>query len=287
MITLCIAGKNNIAVSVLEYSRTYLKNISLVFTPNRTDIGTDGWQKSALKYCRNNHIDIVRLEDLYNIENLVFLSTEYDRLIKTEKFKTKRLFNIHFSLLPKYKGMYTSAWPILNGENESGVTLHIIRDGIDTGEIIDQVHIPISFDMNGLQLYERYIEEGTKLAEKNLVNLLTDNYVYKQQSAIESTYYPKESIDYSSLRLNINATAYQIHNQIRAFAFKPYQLLKYKDYELIGSEITTHKSQEKPGTILSNDNKTITVATIDYNIIMFKNTKENIHSESTAQTHAK
>ena len=151
LVTLCIAGKNNIAVSVLEYARASFKNIRVVFTPNKTDNGLDGWQRSALKYCINNDIDIVRLEDLYNIENLVFLSTEYDRLIKIEKFKTDRLSNIHF----------------------------------------------------------------------------------------------------------------------RAFAFKSYQFLKFNGYELIGSKITSHESQDKPGSVLSSDDKIIMIATIDYNIVMF------------------
>ena len=57
-------------------------------------------------------------------------------IIKTKNFKSNKLFNLHFSLLPSYKGMHTSAFPILNGEKYSGVTIHKIDNGIDTGDII-------------------------------------------------------------------------------------------------------------------------------------------------------
>lgn len=58
----------------------------------------------------------ITLEQAYEIENLIFISCEFDQLIKPEKFNSPFLYNIHFSLLPAYKGMYTSALPLYNGE---------------------------------------------------------------------------------------------------------------------------------------------------------------------------
>ena len=82
---------------------------------------------------------IISLNQAYRIPNLIFISIHYDKIIKIENFKTKNLYNFHFSLLPKYKGMHTGAHPIINGENYSGVTLHKIDNGIDTGDVIDQI----------------------------------------------------------------------------------------------------------------------------------------------------
>src|SRR5690606_13123102 len=101
--------------------------------------------------------------DLYNIENLLFLSLEYDRIIRPEIFKSSKLYNLHFSLLPAYKGVFTSILPILNGERQTGVTLHKIDNGIDTGDIIFQKNIDITEDINSLQLYKRYSDIGYKL----------------------------------------------------------------------------------------------------------------------------
>ena len=63
---------------------------------------------------------------------------EFDQIIKPTEFRSNRLFNIHFSYLPEFKGMYTSAIPILQGSTHTGVTLHGIDQGIDTGPIIAQ-----------------------------------------------------------------------------------------------------------------------------------------------------
>ncbi|MBQ8080233.1 MAG: hypothetical protein IJ236_09800 [Oscillospiraceae bacterium] len=74
---------------------------------------------------------------MYDTEDLIFLSAEFDRLIRPDKFRSQELYNIHFSLLPRYKGCYTSVHPLLHGDTTTGVTFHRIRRGIDTGEIID------------------------------------------------------------------------------------------------------------------------------------------------------
>ena len=91
----------------------------------------------------DNNIEVVTLQTLYEINDLLFISLEYDEIIKPEMFETNELFNIHFSLLPAYKGVYTSIFPILNGEQYTGVTLHKIDSGIDTGAIVDQMKIEI------------------------------------------------------------------------------------------------------------------------------------------------
>lgn len=275
--TICIAGKNNIAVNVLHYIRTHYKGIDLVFLPNRNETGMDSWQKSAKRYAEQFSIPIVTLSDVYDIQDLIFLSTEYDRIIKTAMFKSDQLFNIHFSLLPKYKGVFTSILPILYGERESGVTLHRIRDGIDTGEIIDQKKISIPFSMNSFQLYERFIEEGSKLIIKNLPEIFSGSFECHPQESRESSYYSSKVIDFTKLHLNTNATAFQIHNQIRAFAFRPYQLLAYEGEKLIGSMITGSVSTKKPGTILHEDEVSLTMASIDYDIVIYKDVLSDLN----------
>lgn len=266
--TLCIAGKNDIAVNILDYIAKNIRNVDLCFTSDRTDTGIDTWQKSAKKYARINGIKEVELDDLYTKDNLIFLSLEYDRIINPDKFKTDRLYNVHFSLLPKYKGMYTSIWPILNGEKESGVTLHIIRRGIDTGEIIDQDRININYDMNSYQLYTQYIDLGTSLIKKNIKKLISNDFNSIPQSKADSTYYSKSSINFNRIKLDVNATANQIHNQIRAFAFKPYQLLQYNGKRLLSSKITDSTSTYPTGTILKATTNSFTMATVDYDIIV-------------------
>lgn len=135
--------------------------------------GINAWQKSAKWFAEINSIEIVELKDVYEIEDMLFLSTELDRIIRSEKFKTKELYNIHFSMLPKYKGCFTTIMPILNGEESTCVTLHRMRVGIDTGEIVEQKEIKIEDSDSSFDIYKKCIKNGTELIIKNLDMLLS------------------------------------------------------------------------------------------------------------------
>ena len=160
---ICIAGKNDIACNSLKYliEEININKEDIVVLPNKTDEGINKWQKSLKRIAIDNNINVISdIDKLYNIEDLIFISLEYDKIIDVNLFKSKKLYNIHFSKLPSYKGMYTSAWPILNGENYSGVTLHKIDNGIDTGDIIDQLEFKIDINWTCRDLYFTYLKEG-------------------------------------------------------------------------------------------------------------------------------
>ena len=156
---LIIAGKNSIAVDVLKHVLK-IKNINVYVVLNKTENFSNNFQKSLGFFARFWNIPIIDLEESYKLDQVIFISLEFDRLIKPKLFKSKQLFNIHFSKLPAYKGQYTSSWPILNGENESGVTLHLIDDGVDTGNIIDQVVFKLDIEETARSLYLKYIEKA-------------------------------------------------------------------------------------------------------------------------------
>ena len=268
--TLCIAGKNDIAVNVLEYALQHCKGCNIIAVLNQDESYIDSWQHSAGLCCSHNNIPVVSLEDIYSVSDLVFISVEFDRIIDPSKFVSGNLFNIHFSLLPKYKGCNTSILPILHGETESGVTLHRIRRGIDPGEIIAQRKVTIDYDCTSLELYKNLIEAGSRLVIEYLDKLIRNDFTETPQDFMNSVYFARKEIDYSTLRLDTNRTAWQIHNQIRAFAFRPYQLLTFKGFGLIGSTITGNVSTERPGTILEETETHFLLSTIDYDICIYK-----------------
>ena len=274
---ICVGGKNDIAVNVVKYClKQYRDDVEIVCIPVKNDDGENSWQQSLKSYCIRNNIKIVSLEDVYNINNLLFLSTEFDRIVKTEKFMSDKLFNIHFSLLPKYKGMYPAVLPILYGEKKTGVTLHRIRDGIDTGEIIEQSEVIIEPTDTSLNLYKKLIAAGTALVIKYVDLLLKNDYTCVKQKKEESTYFSPETINYANLKLILKATAFQIQNQIRAFSFRPYQLPKFRGIGIVESVITDNVSKEKPGTLIFENDILFKLSTIDYDIILYKDVLQEI-----------
>ena len=266
----CIAGKNNIAVDVLDYLLTCSnRNYQIGVLCNKTETGIDGWQKSFRKYAKEHKIPEYQLEDLYDVDNLIFISLEYDRIIKPEKFINARLYNIHFSLLPAYKGMYTSVWPILNGEEITGVTFHCIDSGIDTGDIIRQKKIKMERYYTVRDVYEQYIKYGTQLVLECIEDTISNNIKPIRQSPIGSTYYSRKTIDYSNIQIDLHQTAEGIDRQIRAFNFREYQMPVVYGKAIIDTRILSSKSIRKAGTILKQDLMGIRLSTIDYDIMLF------------------
>lgn len=268
---ICIAGKNSIAIEVCRYVVEHYPLATIYALTNRNETGEDNWQRSYLKYINSEpRVLLSSLDEMYSIENLIFLSVEYDRIIHPDLFKTSCLYNIHFSLLPAYKGVYPSVWPILNGEKYAGVTLHKMDRGIDTGDIIKQTKFKLSSKETSYSLYMKLILQGTKLVIKNIEKLINGNFIAYPQPANDSTYYSKASINYSNLSIDLNATAEQIDRQIRAFYFPAYQVAHVHGYAIVSTKITTEKSTQRAGAIVKETDKYIMIATIDYNIKLYK-----------------
>lgn len=188
---ICIAGKNQIAIDALKYliENNIFPKQSLFGCINSTDNGINEWQPSFKYFCLVNNVKLLKLEELYLLEDLIFISLEFDKIIKPELFKTKKLFNIHFSLLPKYKGMYTSIMPILYDERKSGVTLHKIDAGIDTGEIINQISFNINLENNSYDLYRLYLIHSFELFKNNILDIIEDKVHSTTQPLIGSSYF--------------------------------------------------------------------------------------------------
>lgn len=273
---ICIGGKNNIAVDVCKYIQDYYPEIEIFAIPTKGDDGIDGFQRSFKKYAEENGVGIVSLKDVYEWEDLIFLSTEFDRIIRPDRFKSKELFNIHFSKLPKYKGCHTAAMPILNGEKFTGVTFHLMEAGIDTGDIIDQRVLLIESNDTCGSLYLKLIELGTEVVIANLEDVIIHSYKAYPQPIDESTYYPRTDIDYANNTIDYNRTALQIDRQIRAFSFRAYQHPQYNEIPVVSTKVPGEKSTEKPGSLISEDNNSIRIATIDYDIILYKERMEDI-----------
>tara|TARA_Y100000389_G_C17366752_1_gene466727 strand:- start:22 stop:843 length:822 start_codon:yes stop_codon:yes gene_type:complete len=268
---ICIAGKNLIAIDAVKHIINYniVSNENILVLNNPEDKGVDAWQPSFLKFAQDNSLSIVDIDELYQIDDLIFFSLEYSKIIKPHLFKTSALLlNIHFSLLPAYKGMYTSAHPILNGEQYSGVTLHKIDKGIDTGDIIDQMKFDIDINDTAKDLYFKYLKFSIELFKKNIDDIMCNNYKAISQEGFKSTYFSKQSIDYNNLTIDLKKTSFEIHNQLRAYIFKEYQLPIIENKK-IKSSVWSNEKIEK--NILLEEKEYFVISGIDnYKILAYK-----------------
>jgi len=102
---------------------------------------------------------------------------------------SKLTFNIHGSLLPKYRGRTPHVWAIINNEKETGITAHLIDEGCDTGAILHQIVIPITENDTGNDLLNKYKENYFGLVQNVLNKIELDKLEPQEQDSNLATYF--------------------------------------------------------------------------------------------------
>ncbi len=225
MFKICVAGKNSCSIKIVSFLEKKIGKKNLMILPNKRDNGINGWQPSLKNYAQKKRIKIVKEKDLYKIKNLIFISIEYEEILDTKKFFSKELFNIHFSLLPKYRGCHTNYLQIKNGEKYSGVTIHKIDRGIDTGNIIDQIKYKVDVNTDALGNYNKLMHFSVLIFVKNFKKIILRKYTQKKQNNKKSSYFSRKFVNYDKEKfITKKENTLKFHNRIRALIFPPFQL---------------------------------------------------------------
>lgn len=138
-------------------------------------------------------------------------------LILTEEIVNiplKGIFNIHGGLLPKYRGANVLNWVLINGETETGVTIHKVTKDVDVGDIVAMKKVSIGFNDTALTLREK-LKNATIALIKASWGLLNKNPipVYPQDESRAKTWRRRKPEDGL---INWNRPAIEIYNLIRA-----------------------------------------------------------------------
>ncbi|NBB10632.1 formyl transferase [Pseudomonas sp. SLFW] len=261
-----IAGKNNIAVHGLELALKHFPAQVLAVVCNRNEGGVDTWQRSLRAAAKRHGVQEITLDDAYKTTRTAFLSLEFDQLVVPSRFSVPNLFNIHFSQLPAYKGMYTSVWPLLHGQQEAGVTLHYLEPGIDTGDIVAQLTFPLVEWWTCRDLYFAFNQHAARLLDTWFARLVNDSVEAQAQAAAGSSYFSKASIDYSTLGIGPVTTAWACVNKVRAFTFREYQLLKWEGFPIASASVLPTKSTREPGAVVERSENHVDIASIDFDV---------------------
>lgn len=123
--------------------------------------------------------------------------------------------NVHASLLPRWRGAAPIQAAILNGDNETGITIMKMDTGLDTGPIYSQHSIPIKSNDNAATLGEKLSHLGANLLIETLPNILNNTLTPKTQDDSLATYAPR--LSKKDAELDFNKSSEEIINQVRAF----------------------------------------------------------------------
>jgi len=126
----------------------------------------------------------------------------------------KGCVNIHFSLLPKYRGPAPVQWALLNGDSYTGVSLIFMKEEVDAGDIILQKKVSIGPEDDYLSLLNKLCEAGVVLLEETL-NLIREGRVSRHSQDISGISYAP-LLKKSDGRINWNDSSRRVLNRIRA-----------------------------------------------------------------------
>lgn len=184
----------------------------------------------------------------HNVDVAVVVA--YGRILPDEFLRAPRrgCINVHFSLLPLYRGAAPANWAVVNGETHTGVTTMFIEPALDTGPILLQQKTPIGEKETAPELMERLAEIGAELLGETLARL--HDLTPRPQHDADATFAPvlnKEDglIDWS-------LSAFAIERRVRGFQPWPnaYTSFKSKGLTIWSAEPATTTTTAKPGEII-------------------------------------
>lgn len=171
--------------------------------------------------------------------------------------------NIHASLLPKYRGAAPIQWAVIDGETESGITTMMMAEGLDTGDMLERVVVPLDQKETGGSLHDKLSLAGARLIISTLEKLQAGTIAATPQTG-EGTCYAKRltkelgDIDWSG-------SAVSIERLIRGLNPWPsaYTSWNGKTIKIWMGEVITQGDGEKakPGQVVGCDKHTLLVQT--------------------------
>lgn len=205
--------------------------------------------------------DPAALDRICEVDPDLNVVVAYGQIIPAQviDFPEYRSINLHFSLLPKYRGASPVQWAILNGESTTGLTIFVLNEKMDEGDILTQKEIRILPQEKAFELEERLAREGADL----LVNTIhqMDRLTPLRQDHTQATYAPlikKEDglIDWRDMAISVG-------RKVRAFSAWPSAFTYFRGKRLKileGRTDTTESiSSVRPGEIFAVEKEGISV----------------------------
>lgn len=169
--------------------------------------------------------------------------------------------NIHASLLPKYRGAAPIQQAVIDGEKESGVTIQKMGTGIDTGDMIAKVVVPLAEDETGGSLFDKLAAAGADLLIKTLPDIFQGRAVYEKQPEESPTPYAG-MITKEMGRMDFHKDAEELERLVRGLNPWPsaYTFLNGKTLKIWKSRVSEEKTDMGPGTVIAADKSGIHVS---------------------------
>ena len=185
------------------------------------------WFPSVAELAKSHGIEPFIMENPLDAQAIVRLrvarpdllfSFYYRRILPDEMLGEPPLgaFNMHGSLLPRFRGRAPVNWAVAKGETKTGATLHRMRSRADTGEIVDQEEVPIGPDDTAIEVQKRVTAAAVRVLARRLEELKAGTAPERPQDESKATRFGRRRPEDG--RIDWSRPAREIHNLVRAVA---------------------------------------------------------------------
>ncbi|MDH4189854.1 MAG: formyltransferase [Betaproteobacteria bacterium] len=200
--------------------------VPLVLT-HRDDPGEKIWFASVAELAADLGIETIFPDDPNTpevVDRLLRLAPDflfsfyYRRMLSPQVLAIAKrgAFNLHGSLLPKYRGRVPVNWAVLKGERETGATLHEMVAKPDAGRVVDQQSVPIDEDDLAVDVFRKVTGVAETVLRRSLPRLIDGSVVLRPQDLATGSYFGGRKPEDG--RIDWTRSAAEVHNLVRAVA---------------------------------------------------------------------
>ena len=247
--------------------------VAVVTQPDKPKGRGKEMQQTPVKVCALKHnIEVfqpVKIKHKEAVEVLkgygaeLFVVAAFGQILSKEILDMPKYgcVNIHASLLPKYRGAAPIQWAILDGEKETGVTIMQMNEGLDTGDMLTKVIVPIEDTDTGESLFDKLAEAGAKLLIETIPQIESGEVTPQPQDDSLSTY--AKMIKKEMGLIDWKKEAVVLERLVRGMNSWPsaYTHFNGKTLKVWESEVEMGNHDAAPGTVVEVTKNSIKVQT--------------------------
>ena len=221
---IALASSSQVAIPILEWMLAEGLTPTLISSPDKpTGRGRELSANLFTQHCRKLGLDVLapatdeEIRELINLQGIELVVTvAYGKLIKKTELSAPKhgWINVHFSLLPQWRGAAPVQYAILNGDAKTGVTVFKLDVGMDTGPVYTQDEFPISGDTTAESLLMELSQAAVFTLER-AIQMIKKGVLPNPQPTNQISYAPK--ISKSDGEINWQDSALDLDRKIRAF----------------------------------------------------------------------
>ncbi|MFD0616517.1 methionyl-tRNA formyltransferase [Paenibacillus sp. GCM10027629] len=210
------------------------------------------------------------VDELAKLQPDLIVTAAYGQILPKAVLDLPRLgcINVHGSLLPEYRGGAPIQRSIMNGETVTGVTIMYMAEGLDTGDMISRVEVPITDEDTAGTMFEKLSIAGANLLRETLPELIAGRIEAVKQDESLATYSP--NLTREDERIDWSRSSRDIFNQVRGLVpwSGGFTLWQDEVFKVWSCRVSASTSDAVPGTVLACDMNGIEVKTGDGSIIL-------------------